>query len=144
MEAATLIPRISLSPCMKFDMNWGPLSLITSYGSPCSFQTLSRNNRATPSEDGGGDEVGLLGQAIHSEEYGIIAMTLGEFRDQVDRDNLPPTVWIRFGISFPAGLVGNVFVRLQRSQALHILSDITSHARPPVVTCYQLGRLPPS
>ena len=32
----------------------------------------------------GGDEVGLLGQAIHSDEYGVIAVTLGEFHDQVD------------------------------------------------------------
>ena len=35
---------------MKFDTNWGPLSLITSFGSPCSFQTLSQNNWVTPSK----------------------------------------------------------------------------------------------
>ena len=35
---------------MKFDTNWGPLSLITSSGSLCSFQMPSRNNQATPSE----------------------------------------------------------------------------------------------
>ena len=39
-----------LRPYMKFDMNWGPLSLITSSGSPCNFQTLSQNSRVTPSE----------------------------------------------------------------------------------------------
>ena len=32
----------------------------------------------------GGDEVGSLGQAIHGDEYGVVAMTLGEFCDQVD------------------------------------------------------------
>ena len=50
MDAATLIPSISLRPCMKFDTNWRPRSLITSSGSPCNFQTPSRNSRATPSE----------------------------------------------------------------------------------------------
>jgi len=87
MEAMTLIPRISLSLRMKFDMNWGLLSLITSSGSPCSFQMLSRNNWATPSEVMSDVVVmkwAQLGQAIHSNEYGVIAVTLGEFRDQVD------------------------------------------------------------
>ena len=47
MEAATIIPSVS---GMKFDTNWGPLTLITSSGSPCNFQTLSRNSWVTPSE----------------------------------------------------------------------------------------------
>ena len=52
-------------------------------------------------------------------------------------------VWL--GMSFPAGAVGNVFVWLQRLHAaFHILSNIMSHARPPVVACYQFGHLPPS
>jgi len=32
-----------------------------------------------------------------SDKYGIIAVTLGEFHDQVDRDNLPPMVWYMVG-----------------------------------------------
>ena len=48
--AVTLILSILLSPHMKFGTNWGPLSLITSLGSLCSFQTPSQNNQVTPSE----------------------------------------------------------------------------------------------
>ena len=49
MEATTLIPSISLSLHMKFNMDWGPLLLITSSRSPCSFQMPSQNNWVTPS-----------------------------------------------------------------------------------------------
>ena len=50
MEAATLILSISLRPHMKFNTNWGPLSLTTSSGSPCDFQMLSQNSQATLSK----------------------------------------------------------------------------------------------
>jgi len=61
--------------------------------------------------------VGPLGQAIHSDEYGIIAVTLGEFHDQVDGDNLPPDgTGYGLALVFLLGAVGNVFVLLQRLQ----------------------------
>ena len=49
--------------------------------------------------------MGPLEQAIHGNEYGVIAITLGEFCDQVDQDNLPPMVQDAVGHVFPLGLL---------------------------------------
>ena len=70
---------------MKFGMNWGPLSLIISSGSPCNFQMPSRNSWATPSKVML-DVVAMKWPHLdkQSTAMSIEAMTLGEFRDQVD------------------------------------------------------------
>ena len=92
----------------------------------------------------GGDEVGSLRQAIHGDEYGVIAMTLGEFRDQVDRDNLPAMVWDTVGHELSRWGCRKHLRSVTEVAAFHVLSDITSHTRPPVVARYQFGRFPPS
>ena len=80
--------------------------------------------------------MGPLGQAIYGDEYGVVAMTLGEFCDQVDQDNLPSTVW---------DMVGHELLRsVTEVTAFHILGNIMSPTRPPVVACYQFGHLPQS
>ena len=88
--------------------------------------------------------MGSLGQAIHSDEYGVIAMTLGEFHDQVDGDNLPLTVWDMVGHELSCWGCQKCLRLVTEVTAFHILSNIMSHTRPPVVARYQFGRFPPS
>ena len=92
----------------------------------------------------GGDEVGSLGQTIHGDKYGVIAMTLGEFRDQVDQDNLPATVWDTVGHELSCWGCQKCLRSVKEITAFHILSNVTSHTRPPVVACYQFGHFTPS
>ena len=119
-----------LSPCMKFDTNWGPLSLITSSGSPCSFQP--RPEITGDSKQGdigcGSKEVGLLGQAIHSDKYGVVAMTLGGFRDQVNQDNLPLTVWDMVGHELSHWGCQKRLCSVTEVTAFHVLSNIPYQA----------------
>ena len=86
----------------------------------------------------------LLGQAIHSDEYGVIAVTLGEFHDQVNQDNLPSMVWDTVGQELPHWGCQKYLCSITEVAAFHVLSNIMSHTRPPVVAHYQFGRFPPS
>ena len=52
---------------MKFDTNWVPWSLMTSSGSPWSFQTWSLNNRATP--DFGSTQIQYQIRVLQSKNY---------------------------------------------------------------------------
>ena len=88
--------------------------------------------------------MGLLGQVIHSDKYGVIAVTLGEFCDQVDRDNLPSTVWDMVGHELSRWGCWKHLCSVTEVAAFHVLGNITSHTRPPVVAHYQLSHLPPS
>ena len=90
----------------------------------------------------GGDEVGLLGQVIHGDKCRVIAMTLGEFRDQVDRDNLSSMVWNTVGHDLSHWGCQKHLHSVTEVTAFHILSNIMSHARPPVVAHYQFGHFP--
>ena len=88
--------------------------------------------------------MGPLGQTIHGHEYGVVAMTLGEFRDQVNRDNLPSMVWDVVGHEVSHWGCQECLHLVPEIAAFHILSNIMSHARPPVVVCYQFSCFPPS
>ena len=92
----------------------------------------------------GSDEVGSLGQVIHGDGYGVIAVTLGEFHDQVDQDNLPATVWDMVGHELSHWGCRKRLRSVTEVAAFHVLSNVTSHTRPPVVAHYQFGRFPPS
>ena len=84
----------------------------------------------------------LLGQAIHHDEDGIIAVTLGKFCDQVDQDNLPSMVWDAVGHEFSRWGFRECLHLVTEAAAFHILSDVSSHAQPPVVSGYQFSCLP--
>ena len=88
--------------------------------------------------------MGPLGQVIHSDEYGVIAMTLGEFRDQVNQDNLPSMVWDMVGHELSNWGCQKHLRLVTEVTAFHILGNIMSHTRPPVVAHYQFGHFPPS
>ena len=61
-------------------------------------------------------------------------MTLGEFCDQIDQDNLPSMVW---------DMVGHeLLCSVTEVTAFRILGNIMSPTRPPVVACYQFGHFP--
>ena len=66
-------------------------------------------------------------------------MTLGEFHDQVNQDNLPLMVWDVVGHEFFSWGCQECLHMVTEVTAFHVLSNIMSHARPPVVVCYQFG-----
>ena len=80
--------------------------------------------------------MGLLGQVIHGDEYGVVAMTLGEFCNQVNQANLPLTVWDMVGHELSHWGCQKCLRSVTEVAAVHILSNIMSHTRPPVVACY--------
>ena len=88
--------------------------------------------------------MGPLGQAIHGNEYGVVAVTLEKFHDQVDRDNLPAMVWDTVGHELSSWGCWERLCSVTEVAAFHVLSNIMSHTRPPVVVRYQFGRFPPS
>ena len=88
--------------------------------------------------------MGPLGQAIYGDKYGVIAMILREFCDQVDRDNLPSMVWDTVGHKLSHWGYRKRLCSVTEVAAFHVLGNITSHTRPPVGACYQFSRLPPS
>ena len=121
VDVAVLIPSSLFISLMTLDANWGPLSEGTFSGSPCSFHTLSLNNRATPS-------------AVTDD---VMGMTWVIFENQSTTTNMESYPWllgnwvirsveitshgrdgISFGINSPWGFSGNGLVRWQRSQPL--------------------------
>ena len=86
--------------------------------------------------------MGPLGQVIYGNEYGVVAMTLGEFCDQVDRDNLPSMVLDMVGHELSCWGCWKRLCSVTEVTAFHVLGNIMSHTRPPVVPHYQFGHLP--
>ena len=130
---------------MKFNTNWGPLSLITSSGVRAASKHCPKQLGDSKQGDigCGGDEVGSLGQVIHGNKYGVVAVTLEEFHDQVDQDNLPVTVWDMVGHELSHWGCRKRLHSVPEVTAFHILSNVMSHTRPPVIACYQFSRFPP-
>ena len=104
-----------------------------------------RRRWGQPDEDGDGrTKMGTNPDTIQGDKYGVVAMTLGEFHDQDNQDNLPSMVWDTVGHELSCWGCQKCLHSVTEVTAFHILSNIMSHTRPPVVVSYQFSRFPPS
>ena len=81
----------------------------------------------------GGDLMCLFGVQIHNIHDSIVSSTNRETSDEVDRDDLPRLRRGFMGLELANGFTGEDLGSLTFGTGVHIMSNVCSNTRPPVV-----------